>query len=73
MIVAKTSMKKIPERCNKCALSIIERYSPIESVRWCAINGNPCEVERTGNGNRKYIRPKWCPLIEENGEKHEST
>lgn len=60
MIVAKTKMKKIPESCKDCAFS---KY--MYDYRICAFeSGRICPMVRTKNGNKKYIRPKWCPLME---------
>lgn len=64
MIVAKTRMKKIPKSCNKCALSMTERHSYIESIRVCEINKKECPMKYSEHKNLKYIRPDWCPLIE---------
>lgn len=61
MIVAKTKMKKIPESCNKCGFST---YS--YDYRVCFFETNKiCPMVRTENGNKKYTRPEWCPLMEE--------
>lgn len=65
MIVAKTKMKKIPESCNKCSLSIVESYSWTESYRFCPITKKECPMVRSEHKNMKYTRPDWCPLMEE--------
>lgn len=64
MICAKTKMKKLPESCNKCTLSNLNGnyYSDLE--RFCSITKRACPMERSENNNLKYIRPKWCPLVE---------
>ena len=60
MIVAKTKMKKIPESCNKCVFSKLNY-----DYRTCFISGDRlCPMKRCENGNKKYTRPKWCPLME---------
>lgn len=59
MIVAKTKMKKIPESCNKCALSYIGMNG-----RFCKIEKAMCPMERSEHKNLKYTRPDWCPLQE---------
>lgn len=71
MIVAKTRIKKIPEGCNKCKLSVIERYSYIDSMRICGITKKECPMEYSEHKNLKYIRPDWCPLVEVKDDKLE--
>lgn len=64
MIVAKTKMKKIPESCKECSVSRVEYYTFVDTQRFCGITKNECPKKRSENGNLKYIRPKWCPLVE---------
>lgn len=65
MIVAKTKMKKIPESCNKCDLSIYNIQEWSASKRYCAITEKTCPMKKTSEGEWKHVRPKWCPLMEE--------
>ena len=68
MIVIKTPLKKIPDKCNKCKYSISERnYKNSRGVvRYCTVSNNKeipysYSLELDCHG---FIRPKWCPLTE---------
>ena len=69
MIVIKTKLKKIPEKCNKCAYSYLDRGD-----RFCGAlvkNGlNPlCDYEfNKGKNNWEYKRRRDCPLVEVGAE-----
>lgn len=61
MIIAKTNLKKIPETCNKCKFSFINRYF---DRRYCyLLNNKPCQKVKLDSGNWAYIRLAECPLI----------
>ena len=68
MIVIKTSLKKIPDKCNKCKYSISERNykNSCGVARYCTVSNNKeiphnYSLELDCHG---FIRPKWCPLTE---------
>lgn len=65
MIYIKTKLKKIPDACNKCQFSEnVGGWGNYERV--CVVSGNKtCPMERTENHNMAYVRPDWCPLVEE--------
>lgn len=62
MIIVKTKMRKFPENCKKCALSIVE-HDWIGSQRVCRIFWRACPMEAEDGGNEKYTKPEWCPLV----------
>lgn len=63
MIVAKTKMAEMPQRCNECSLSVLRPGWP-KYYRTCRISGSLCSTETDDNGNTRYIKPDDCPLIE---------
>ncbi len=60
MIVAKTKMRKIPSTCKVCKLS---KHDSWGGDRICCVVGIECPMEFY-NGNWKYGKPGWCPLME---------
>lgn len=69
MIYAKTRLNKLPKTCKECKFSIVayERLGTIDLYdgRICILSGNrACQTEKTPNGNTKYTKPVWCPLME---------
>lgn len=69
MIVAKTKLKRIPEKCTDCKYSFCAK----ESGWWrhCSLvhdsDGFPKEIPKPFVPERKnyvYVRPEWCPLKE---------
>lgn len=64
MIIAKTKMRKSPENCGKCKISMVLYYGR-DSERVCPILRRTCPMERSHkNGCMKYTKPTWCPLKE---------
>ena len=62
MIIIKTGMKKIPDKCKNCKYSFLTDY---ESIRYCAITGKSIPyLFVPEKKNWKYIKPNWCPLEE---------
>lgn len=59
VIVANTKMRKIPSTCKVCKLS---KHS-FGGDRVCAVVGKDCPMDFC-NGNWKYGKPAWCPLVE---------
>lgn len=64
MIYAKTRLHKIPKSCKVCNLS----YENFCGERTCAITNRDCPWEQSENGNWRYCKPVWCPLVEANGD-----
>lgn len=64
MIVAKTKMKRIPDTCKKCSLSVVQQYGFGNTDRVCCVNGYVCPLETKPSGNVGYTKPTWCPLME---------
>lgn len=60
LIVAKTRMRKIPKSCKVCSLS----FQNWTGERTCAVTKMDCPFEQSQNGNWKYGKPGWCPLVE---------
>lgn len=63
MIIAKTKLKKIPEKCTNCKLSVIEYLSNGNCDRYCGVTKRYLGRVKVEN-HWTYIRPKWCPLID---------
>ena len=64
MIIAKTKMRKPPENCRKCGISMVLYYGR-DSERVCPILRRTCPMEQSNrNGCMKYTKPTWCPLEE---------
>ena len=66
MIVAKTSLKKIPESCTKCKLSFFHTGRWGSTARRCGLFPER-ELPYKFVPERKnwcYIKPTWCPLKE---------
>lgn len=61
MIVVKTNLKKIPDTCNKCKFSFVNKYFDIR--RCYLLNNKPCQKVKLDSGNLAYIRLPECPLI----------
>lgn len=68
MIVIKTALKKIPDKCNHCKYSVYHRdyKNSCGIARYCTVcndreipYGYSLELDCHG-----FIRPKWCPLAE---------
>lgn len=76
MIYIKTQLRKIPESCKECRFSKMidtKEYDDWRRYkRICEINGRKCVKAKTKNGNKKFIRPKWCTLIDINELEKES-
>jgi hypothetical protein len=66
MIVTKTKLKSIPDKCNKCKFSYTERgYRTImEYDRYCTQSKDKYGYDMRIPYNKGYIRPNWCPLME---------
>ena len=60
VIVAKTRMRKLPKSCKDCNLS----FQNWVGERTCAVKKKDCQIEHTQNGQWKYGKPIWCPLME---------
>lgn len=60
MIVAKTRLRKMPQSCRKCSLSIVDSWT---DDRVCSITHRLCPLELR-NGHIGYAKPEWCPLME---------
>ena len=64
MIIAKTKMRKIPESCGKCGISMVFRFNGVDR-RICPVMRRDCPMEKCAqNGCMKYTKPAWCPLEE---------
>lgn len=67
MIVIKTTLKKIPIKCNDCKYSHYERIHNSRGMPcYCTVSNNRevpyCySLELDCHG---FIRPKWCPLVQ---------
>ena len=72
MIVIKTKLKKLPEKCNKC------KYSYLSNERFCAISfykgmNRVCnQVFNKEKHNWEYVRPDWCLLKDINNKEKET-
>lgn len=75
MIYIKTQLRKMPESCKECRFSKVidtKEYDDWRRYkRVCEINGRKCVKVKAKNGNKKFIRSKWCPLIEINESEKE--
>ena len=61
MIIAKTKMRKPPENCRKCGISMVLYYGR-DSKRVCPILRRTCPMEQSHrNGCMKYTR--FCKVI----------
>ena len=52
MIIAKTLMAEMPEKCGQCDLW----HKELSSYGWCQVRRDDMEVWQP--------RPSWCPLME---------
>ena len=70
MIVIKTKLKKIPEKCNKCNYSYTDGGFGLDSQRFCSVCmqkglNRACPMEyNKEKRNWEYFRPDWCPIEE---------
>ena len=42
MIVVKTKIKKIPEKCSKCVFSYVDETYGFGGKRYCVVSNNKC-------------------------------
>ena len=74
MIVIKTKLKKLPEKCNKCKYSYTYGGWSYDTKRFCSVSFEkgmcrPCTIEFVKEKrNYEYRRPKWCPLKDDKYE-----
>jgi hypothetical protein len=72
MIVAKTKIKKIPEKCAKCKFSRIEHAWGLNSHRVCGILDKLVPyLYNEEKRNWEYTKISDCPLIEIKEGTHE--
>lgn len=64
MIIIKTKLSKIPNSCGKCPFSIPEGFSCYDSNIFCAITKKDCPFDKTVEGEKKYKKADWCPIVE---------
>ena len=68
MIVIKTKLKKLPEKCNKCKYSYLrydERFCSVTFIDGGLCRCCPYEYNKEKR-NWEYTKPEWCPLMEVN-------
>lgn len=64
MIYAKTSMKKLPNTCKNCVMTIWVKDDITRKYnKYCSIVGKICPMEKKQSGNYGYTKPNWCPLV----------
>lgn len=72
MVLIKTGLKIIPEKCKHCKYSKIESYSPEElaemkknkiSDRVCTLLGKNLKMVKVGINTYRNLKPINCPLI----------
>lgn len=65
MIVAKTALKKIPDKCSKCSFGCT-RYNIGRVDYKCCVLVNKEIVKQfvTEKNNWVYVKPEWCPLTQ---------
>lgn len=64
MIVAKTNMKKIPDKCVKCKFSKIEHAWGLNSYRVCSLLDRPVPyLYNADKRNWEYTKITECPLM----------
>ena len=66
MIIVKTRMRKIPDKCKNCKYSFVE-HEPYDSLgtRICLLERKELEYQFVKESkNWCYIKPDWCPLVE---------
>ena len=74
MIVIKTKLKKLPEKCNKCKYSYINGRWGYGTERVCSVSFEkgmcrPCPIEFVKEKrNYEYQRPEWCHLKDDKYE-----
>ena len=70
MIVIKTKLKKLPEKCNKCKYSYTNGGWGYGTKRFCSVSFEknmcrPCPIKFVKEKrNYEYQRPEWCHLKE---------
>ena len=66
MIIVKTKLKKIPEKCNKCPFYFYHSYDYGRVVeKACLITRTAIEMEYSEKKkNYCNVKPKNCPLVE---------
>lgn len=67
MIVAKTKLKKIPEKCTKCKFCLLEPYWGVRqgSIRVCELTRMTVPyVYNKEKRNWEYTKADGCPLVE---------
>ena len=66
MIVVKTKIKKIAEKCSKCVFSSVEGTYGFVGERYCVVSNNKCCPYEYNKEKRnwEYTKPNWCPLEE---------
>lgn len=71
MIYVKTRLKKMPKTCKNCPFARDIPNSDWRNGRQCQciVTMQGCPWEKSPNGNWRYGKPVWCPLMEvkENG------
>ena len=65
MIVVKTQMKKIPDKCVKCKFSKIEHAWGLNSYLVCSLLDRPVPyLYNQEKRNWEYTKITGCPLVE---------
>ena len=65
MIIIKTKLRKIPDKCKNCKFCNVEHIRFRDSVRVCSITGNDVPyVYNKSKRNWEYTKAPNCPLIE---------
>lgn len=66
MVIIKTGMRKIPDKCKNCKYSFVE-HEPYDSLgnRICLLERKELPYQFVKERkNWCYVKPDWCPLIE---------
>jgi hypothetical protein len=63
MIIIKTNLRKIPNKCKSCKFSCVEYVGFHDSVRMCSITGKEVPyVFNKDKRNWEYTKAPNCPL-----------
>ena len=64
MIIIKTNLKKIPDKCSKCTYGVSKHNIRRDDYKCCVlVNKEIVKQFVVEKNNQVYIKPEWCPLL----------